>query len=203
MTTISNRRWVRPLILIGLVLTLALTACGRLTDAGAGGEGSPPAGGGSSAVPGSPGDPDAPITSEPGDPGSGYHCPDDIPPNPDPDTPVSSCPSDPNPTPEEPQSTPVTPRPGMADVRPVGWERAEVGNDDRTVTLHFWSGVEPCNVLDHIEVDYSSDAVTITLFEGHDPDAQDVACIEIALLKSVTVTLDQPLGGRDLVDGTE
>ena len=43
--------------------------------------------------------------------------------------------------------------------------------------------------------------VTITLYEGHDPDAGDVACIEIAVLKSVTITLDHPLDGRAIVDG--
>jgi hypothetical protein len=30
-----------------------------------------------------------------------------------------------------------------------------------------------------------------------------VACIEIAVAKSVTITLDELLAGRDLVDGAE
>jgi hypothetical protein len=39
------------------------------------------------------------------------------------------------------------------------------------------------------------------LFEGHDASAGNVACIEIGVFKRVIVTLDQPLAGRDLVDG--
>ena len=97
-------------------------------------------------------------------------------------------------------ATPVEPRPGMADVRARGFERAIV-NDDGTVTILFVSGVEPCAVLDHVEVAYSDAAVAITLFEGHDASAGDVACIEIGVLKSVTISLDQPLDGRQILDG--
>ena len=66
----------------------------------------------------------------------------------------------------------VVPTPGMSDVRPTGWIKATVGPDDRTVTLRFWSGVEPCYVLDHVDVAYAADGVTITLFQGSDPSAQ-------------------------------
>ena len=44
-------------------------------------------------------------------------------------------------------------------------------------------------------------AVTITLFEGHDTSAGDVACIDIALLKKVVIQLDAPVGDRRIVDG--
>ena len=43
--------------------------------------------------------------------------------------------------------------------------------------------------------------MTVTLFQGSDPNAGDVACIDIALQKQVTVTLDEPLAGRAIVDG--
>ena len=101
--------------------------------------------------------------------------------------------------PERPQI--VEPRPGMVDVRPTGFDDVSVGDDDRTVTLTFWSGVEPCYVLDHVDVRADADTVTITLFQGSDPNAGDVACIEIAVKKQVTITLDEPLAGRDIVDG--
>jgi hypothetical protein len=96
---------------------------------------------------------------------------------------------------------PVEPRPGMAGVRPHIFDHAVVGDDGRTVTVFFWSGVEPCYVLDHVDVEYGATAVTITLYEGHDPDAGDVACIEIALLNKVVVELDEPVGDRGIVDG--
>jgi hypothetical protein len=95
----------------------------------------------------------------------------------------------------------VEPRPGMTNVHPTAFDTATVGDDDHTLTITFWSGVEPCAVLDHVDVAYGSDAVTVTLFQGSDPDAGDVACIEIAVQKQVTVTLDEPLAGRAIVDG--
>lgn len=95
----------------------------------------------------------------------------------------------------------VEPRPGMADVRPHLFDHAVVGDDGTTVTIFFWSGVEPCYVLDHVDVEYGAKAITITLYEGHDASAGDVACIEIALLKKVVVPLDEPVGDREIVDG--
>lgn len=95
----------------------------------------------------------------------------------------------------------VEPEPGMADVRPIRFEHAVVGDDGRTVSVDFWSGVAPCSVLDHVDVSYGDAAVTITLYEGHDPAAGQVACPAIAMQKRVVVTLDQTLDGRKIVDG--
>jgi hypothetical protein len=89
----------------------------------------------------------------------------------------------------------------MADVHARPFDDAKVANDDVTVTVDFVSGVEPCSVLDRVEVRYGADTVTITLFEGHDPSAGDVACIDIGVFKRVVVTLDQPLDGRTILDG--
>jgi hypothetical protein len=112
------------------------------------------------------------------------------------------CPGDPTTSlpPEGPQV--VEPTPGMTGVRARPFDTASVGDDDRTVTIDFWSGIEPCTVLDHVGVDYADGEVTITLYEGSDPTAGDVACIEIAVQKRVIITLDEPLDGRDIVDGT-
>ena len=123
-------------------------------------------------------------------------------PNLDPDTPVSSgCII--NDTPGDPHGDPqiVEPTPGMADVRPNAFDTATIGDDDTTLTIVFWSGIEPCSVLDHVDVSYGADAVTVTLFQGSDPNAGQVACIEIAVQKQVTITLDEPLAGRTIVDG--
>lgn len=101
----------------------------------------------------------------------------------------------------EPEFSPVEPRPGMDDPRPVGWESAETAG--RTVTVNWWSGVEPCTVLDRVEVTETPDAVTITLFEGSDPEHPGEACIMIAQAKSTTVELDARVGKRRLVDGAD
>jgi hypothetical protein len=94
----------------------------------------------------------------------------------------------------------VEPRPGMADVYPRIFDSATLGNDDRTVMIDFVSGVEPCYVLDRVDVAYGADTVTITLFEGHDPN-QDAVCIDIGVFKRVEIKLDEPLAGRTIVDG--
>jgi hypothetical protein len=118
-----------------------------------------------------------------------------------PDTPVSSGPITGDQPPVDPGPMIVEPRPGMADVYARPFDSASVGDDDTTVTIDFVSGVEPCTVLDRVDVRYGAEAVTITLYEGHDPDAGDVACIEIGVFKRVIVQLDEPLGGRRIVDG--
>ncbi len=65
------------------------------------------------------------------------------------------------------------------------------------------SGVRPCHVLDHVEVDAGAGRVTITLFEGSAPSDEPVACIELAKTKRTRVQLDRPLGDRELVDGAD
>jgi len=123
---------------------------------------------------------------------------------PAPDSPVSTvAPGNPNPTPGQPQASPVVPIPGQQGVRAIAWTDADVAADDTTVTITWWSGVEPCQVLDHIDVRYARDDITITLFEGHTPTREDMACIEIAVLKQTTVQLDEAVAGRKIVDGAK
>jgi hypothetical protein len=95
----------------------------------------------------------------------------------------------------------VEPTPGMADVRPHPFDHAVVAADGTSVTVYFWSGVEPCYVLDHVDVASGADAVTITLYEGHDASVGDVACIDIAVSKKIVVQLDEPVGHRTIEDG--
>ena len=110
------------------------------------------------------------------------------------------CDTDEPPAPTEPALT--EPAPGTTVntyARP--FDSATVADDDVTVTIDFVSGVEPCYVLDHVDVRYGKDAVTITLFEGTDESAGQVACIEIGVFKRTVLTLDEPLAGRAIVDG--
>jgi hypothetical protein len=113
------------------------------------------------------------------------------------------CPGDDDPVVTDPYdgAQKVEPTPGMSDLYPHAFDKAVVGNDGKTLTIFFWSGVEPCYVLDHVDVDYGPGAITVTLFEGRDASAGDVACIEIAVLKKVVVQLDEPVGDRRVVDG--
>lgn len=117
-----------------------------------------------------------------------------------PDDTVSSTP-DPNASPTGGGAQLVEPQPGQVDLRAIPWMRAKVLDDGMAVKVFWWSGVEPCNVLDHVTVEYSDQAVAITLFEGHTETDEDVACIEIALKKATIVELDELLGTRKVVDG--
>ena len=141
---------------------------------------------------------DGPVVGEPGDCGEKVE-------GTGPDAAVSytPCPGDQPPLVTDPDAGAqlVEPTPGMADVRSHIFDHVVVNDDGSSVTVYFWSGVEPCYVLDHVDVDEGPDAVTITLFEGHDTSAGDVACIDIALLKKVVVQLDGPVGDRSIADG--
>lgn len=118
-----------------------------------------------------------------------------------PDDPVSSGPLPADPPPGDGGPILVEPRPGMAGVYARQFDRARADADGTSITIDFIGGVEPCSVLDHVDVGYDERSVTITLFEGHDPAAGDVACIEIGVSKRVVVPLEEPLDGRRIVDG--
>ncbi|HWH33328.1 MAG TPA: hypothetical protein VNU01_11725 [Egibacteraceae bacterium] len=144
------------------------------------------------------GDPDAPMKGAPP--------PDD--PDGCPECTTSTTPAEPV---DEPGDRPgdnsgdggyTTPRPGQEDVRAREWETAEVADDDVTVTLTWWSGVEPCTVLDRVDVVEQADKVVITLYEGNAP-GDEGACPAIAVERRTRVTLSAPLAGRAIVDGAK
>jgi hypothetical protein len=91
----------------------------------------------------------------------------------------------------------------MRNVHPIPWDGAVPDASGRTVRVNYTTGVEPCNVLDHVAVRYSPTAVTITLFEGSDPRAANQYCIDIAVQRATDVRLRQALGHRMLVDGAK
>lgn len=106
--------------------------------------------------------------------------------------------------PGETQAEEVEPTDGLDDLREVGWDHVEVDPDDQTrLTVSWWSGVAPCNVLSEVQVETTDEAVILTVVEGTEPADEPQACIEIAQYKQTTVTLDEELGPRSILDGTE
>ena len=101
-----------------------------------------------------------------------------------PDTPVTATPTDPSSDPSvEPPvgAKPVVPKPGQAiNVHPVAAESlaARVDGSRIVVTATWWSGVEPCTILDSIVVDKGDGMYMVTIREGSSP--QEIACIAIA-----------------------
>jgi hypothetical protein len=180
---------------------LLLAACGNpdgSTEAGGSGDS------GASSVPGSTPDPDAPTSDD------AYSRDDDCPDvssgeGESPDEPVMRKPCPNQKPPGGARFELAEPYDGPVDqVRPIPWERSRArGSDDRTFLLIYWSGVEPCNVLDRVEVEEQAGKVVATIYEGAAGDQQNVACIEIAVQKAAVITLDEPLGERELVDGAD
>ncbi len=82
-------------------------------------------------------------------------------------------------------------RPGQLNLRPLSAMLLEATVDGRRVLVKatWWSGVEPCNVLDSVKVDRSGFDIAITLIEGTgDPNAM---CIEIAMQKATIIDLGE------------
>jgi hypothetical protein len=119
-----------------------------------------------------------------------------------PDAPVTSPPDgggDPGPA----QPSFVVPQPGQLDVRPVTITALTPIVDGRQVTVQAdWvSGIEPCYVLDHVDVSEEGATFTIGLFEGS--SEQDVACIEIAVYKSTLIDLGELDPGSYIVQSAD
>lgn len=131
----------------------------------------------------------APATAEPSRPQGGAASPTAAP-----------APTDDGADPDASPAGYTSPRPGQADVQPRQWESAEVQADGVTVVVTWYSGPEPCNVLDRVELREEPDRVVITLYEGHEPGF-DGACMAVAEEKRTKVTLSAPLADRPIADG--
>jgi hypothetical protein len=109
--------------------------------------------------------PDAPVTSGPGN------------------VPGAVPPSGPG------QPTLVLPKPGQQMVHDVSIEQLSAKVAGRHVVLNarWWSGVEPCSVLDSVAVTKARGTITVAVREGS--SARDVACIDIAMLKVTAIDL--------------
>jgi len=103
-----------------------------------------------------------------------------------------------DPTPVDPgagQPTIVIPKPGQKNPHPVRPMTLQASVDGRhvLVKVSWYSGVEPCNVLDSVNVARSGTDIAISLMEGSSDLA--VMCIEIAQLKATIVDLGDLLPG--------
>ena len=127
--------------------------------------------------------------------------------SPPPDVPVTAPPSDPADPSQDPGivdgAKVVVPKPGQLDVHDVSADSltARVDGSTIVVTASWFSGVEPCNVLDTVIVAKGEGSYSITLREGHGPE--DVACIAIAELHKTEIAIpDVAPGTYQITDGT-
>jgi hypothetical protein len=87
------------------------------------------------------------------------------------------------------QPTLVLPKPGQQNVHDVSIEQLSARVAGRHVVLNarWWSGVEPCNVLDSVAVSRNGQTITVAVREG--TGKGDTMCIEIAMLKVTPIDL--------------
>jgi hypothetical protein len=99
--------------------------------------------------------------------------------------------NDPNGDPLLGQAKFVTPASGLINQHNVNVQliRALADGQGVRAEVRWWSGVEPCSVLDSIKVnrDEAARTIKLTVVEGSGPG--DVACIDIAQLKAAVVNL--------------
>ena len=114
-----------------------------------------------------------------------------------PDAPVSNTPG--NEPSDKGGAQRVEPHDDVIDVHATVWDRHKVRAGGRAIDLYFWSGVEECYGVDHVEVVYGKRKITATIYEGREPTAD--ACIELAVRKVIRVELEEALRGRAVEDG--
>jgi hypothetical protein len=92
---------------------------------------------------------------------------------------------------------------GTRDTLPVMFSEAVPVDGGQRLEVRFSGGLRPCFVLDHVEVDETADAVTVTLFAGHDASVHHVACSRARRLLRTVIELRAPLGKRTVRDGSQ
>jgi hypothetical protein len=131
-------------------------------------------------------------------PGEPYPVPPYPSPAPQPAPPPYPWPQPAPPPQPHPQPPPPTP-PCCKGTHGVGWESYAASSDGRTLTFTYWSGVDSCTRFDHASVDESASRVVVTIYEEDITNGNP--CVAMAQQKHATVTLQSPLGNRQVVDG--
>jgi hypothetical protein len=103
--------------------------------------------------------------------------------------------------PAGPGLTTFVANPAIVDSRPQGIESWSRQPDDHTLAVHFTTGTPECFGVD-AEVQQTADIIAVKLRSGTLPQAVDKPCILIAVLGTVTVQLDSPVGDRAVVSIT-
>jgi ABC-type transport system substrate-binding protein len=85
----------------------------------------------------------------------------------------------------------VVPQPGQQNVHPVSIEEMDARVDGRRAVLNarWWSGIEPCTVLDSVAWKRDGKTITISVREGSGQG--DLVCIDIAMYKATLIDLGE------------
>jgi len=85
----------------------------------------------------------------------------------------------------------VVPKPGQENVHPVAIEEMDARVEGRHAVLNarWWSGIEPCTVLDSVA--WKRDGTTITISVREGSSGGDLVCIDIAMYKATIIDLGE------------
>ncbi|MDQ6795734.1 MAG: hypothetical protein M3067_13130 [Chloroflexota bacterium] len=83
----------------------------------------------------------------------------------------------------------VFPKPGQHNVHAVSIDKLSARVEGHHVVLNarWWSGVAPCSVLDSVAAKQDGQTITVSVREGS--SGEQVACIDIAMLKATVIDL--------------
>ena len=99
----------------------------------------------------------------------------------------------------------LTPVPGPDQTPGAGTQAVDsyFAYDATRLALNYTTGVPECyGTVGEPVVEETAEAVTVTLPKIPPKSTRDVVCIDIALVKSVDIELDAPLGDREVRDGS-
>lgn len=99
--------------------------------------------------------------------------------------------------PEPPTATVFTPDPTIVDAHPVPFTSWSPLGPDR-IAVNLETGTPECYGVDVTTTETES-TVTVEVRSGRRADAADRMCVMIAVLGSVEITLDAPLGDRQVL----
>lgn len=81
---------------------------------------------------------------------------------------------------------------------PVHLSSIEI-ESDRSLIIHYTSGVEPCYAAARAEAEYGENKIFVRVFEGTGPDAGPQGCPDKSLFKTLRMQLDYPIEGREVI----
>ena len=83
----------------------------------------------------------------------------------------------------------VSPDPSVIDLRRTAYDRVRLSADGKRLVVFFWMGPQECYGLGKVDALYRNGALKIRLWTGTRPNADGVACIEIAQLYKTVIHL--------------
>jgi hypothetical protein len=97
---------------------------------------------------------------------------------------------------------PAVPDPSLRDPHPVGWNRVDVGPDDRTLRIEYIHGVD--NDIHSVKLDEDDYTVAVTVFLGSYPPQEGIhGVVLVGIVGWASLRTKDPVGRRRILDGAD